>query len=159
MSTTQTKAAGPREGPTTKLRASRQLDTTSPAGGKPSFTTGRAVFFNAAGFGHSISEMRQVLEIKYAAVLVAGGANGYPLHINRIRNPHVRAIAGAGMICKRWSVKDLTECTGLLEGAASSALLASLDRPEWGPSDFHLLGHIEKLEAAATAARGGGRTL
>jgi len=107
----------------------------------------------------SIGDIRQRLELKYAACIVMGGTNGFPLHVNRIQNPKLRALAAVGMALKLWCIRDLIDCTGALEGPASSVLLATLESPIWGPDDFRLFDLIDKLEGMQTLALGGGRTL
>lgn len=128
-------------------------------GGKAVFTTGKSVFYGPRGYGNSVSEIRHALEIKLAACLAAGGTNGCPVQPHRIKDVHLRQIIAAAMLCKEWNPKDLTECTGPLQGPATTVLLATLDRPIWGASDYHILAMVEKLESFKNAAWKGGMTL
>jgi hypothetical protein len=70
-----------------------------------------------------------------------------------------RSLVAYGMIFNNWSLKDLCECTDRLEGAASLALIASLEKPVWGQADYLLLEKLESIEQLQSSARGSGRTL
>jgi hypothetical protein len=105
--------------------------------------------------------MRNQLEIKLAACLATGGINGHPIQPHRVKNPKLRAIIAAGMLCKGkgWSVKDLLECHGGLDGASTLALMATSEKPIWGASDYYLFDVLETLEEMQSLAYGGGRAL
>ena len=70
-----------------------------------------------------------------------------------------RSLVAYGMLVKDWSLKDLTECTGRLEGAASLVLIASLEKPVWGQADYLLLETLERMEQFQNSACRSGRTL
>lgn len=123
------------------------------------FTAGRSLFHDPLNGALRLVDMRFELEKKLAGCLAIGGSNGYPIQPSRIKNPIFRSLIAYGMIFPNWSVKDLTECDGRLEGAASLALLATLERPVWGQADYLLLEAIERMEQLQTYAWGSGRTL
>lgn len=122
-------------------------------------TLGESLFHDPLAGQSSLGDLRARIELKAAACAVLGRFNGWPVHVNRIRNLKLRALVSCGMIFRNWSVKDLLECADGLEGPADSVLLATLERPRWGPEDFNLLGLIERMEALQCRALGGGRTL
>jgi hypothetical protein len=124
-----------------------------------STTLGTTLFVDPLAGPGTISEIRQRLEVKYAACLATGGANGFPLHVNRIKDSRLRALAGAGMTLNQWSAQDLVQSTGNLEGHASSVLIATLEDPRWGPDDFRLMGIIEAMEGMRSRAMKGGNAL
>lgn len=123
------------------------------------FTAGRSLFENPLTGAHCLGDIRFELERKLAACLACDGTNGYPIQPHRINNPGFRSLVAYGMILKKWSIKDLTECTGRLEGAASLALLATLDKPRWGQADYLLLEAIENIEKLQNSAVKSGLTL
>lgn len=122
-------------------------------------TLGSSLFFDPLAGQVSLGDIRQRIELKYAACLASGGTNGFPLHVNRIQNLKLRALAAAGMVLKRWNVKDLIECTDGLACAADAVLIATLEKPKWSNDDFVLMNAIEKLENLQSMALGGGRSL
>jgi hypothetical protein len=123
------------------------------------FTTGRSVFYNPLTGSHGLTDIRFELERKLAACVATGGTNGYPIQPKRIKNPEFRSLIAYGMLLKDWTLKDLTECTDRLEGAASLTLIASLENPTWGQSDYLLLETLERMEKLQSSAWGSGRTL
>lgn len=109
---------------------------------------------------HRINDIRFNLEIKLAACLANGsGTNGCPIQPHRIHHPAIRSLVSYGMIFPDWSMKDLTECTDRLEGAAAMALIATLEDPVWGADDYHLFSAIERMEQLQQSAWRSGRTL
>lgn len=128
---------------------------------KPNYSTtlGWSLFYCPTGGACSLGCIRQRLELKYAACAATGGTNGFPLDVRRIDNPRLRQISAAGMACRGWSARDLTEYAGALEGPASSVLLATLNSPVWGKDDLSLLGLLEKMERLQTLAWKGDRIL
>lgn len=122
----------------------------------PSFTSGRSLFDDPLRGPKRISEIRFELEKKLAVCVATGGTNGCPIQPRRIKNPMFRSLVAFGMLLKNWTLKDLTECTGQLEGAASLVLMASMEKPIWGASDYYLLETIERLEQFEQSARGSG---
>jgi len=122
-------------------------------------TLGSSIFFDPLAGQSSLGTLRQRVELKYAACIASGGTNGFPLHVKRIQNLKLRALAAAGMVLRKWCVADLIACTNGLEGPATSVLIATLEKPTWGPEDFHLFDYIEKLEAMQARAVAGGNTL
>ena len=122
-------------------------------------TLGRAVFECPLFGSLTVSEMRQQLEIKYCACLALKGTGGFPIDVRRIQNPHLRALAGAGMTLKNWTVQDLTRITGDLAPVAETVLLATLEEPEWGAHDLIVMGIIESLESMRSLSSTGGKTL
>jgi hypothetical protein len=107
----------------------------------------------------SISDIRQRIELKYAACVALDGLDGHPIDPDRIRNPHLRSLGSLGRILKNWSVRDLAEVDGLPAHAADAVLIATLERPAWGEDDVALLGYIERLENLQSKAERSGRTL
>ena len=124
-----------------------------------SFTAGRSLFYDPLTGPHRLGDMRFELEKKLAACVATGGTNGYPIQPSRIKNPFFRSLVAYGMIFPNWSLKDLTECEGRLEGAAALVLLATLEKPVWGQADYLLLETLERMEQFQSSARGSGRTL
>lgn len=122
-------------------------------------TLGAGLFADALNGSFTPAEIRQALETKLCACLAIGGTNGAPVQPGRIRNPYFRALVAAGMSCTGWSVKDLAGCTGNLEGAATLALVATLEQPEWGADDYRLMEVLERLERLQNLACNGGRSL
>ena len=124
-----------------------------------SFTAGRSLFYNPLSGSHCIGDIRFELEKKLACCVATGGTNGYPIQPHRIKNECFRSLIAYGMIFSNWSLKDLIECEGRLEGAAALVLLATLERPVWGQADYLLLDALERMEQLQSSARGSGRTL
>ena len=122
-------------------------------------TLGSSIFYHPLAGQSSLGDIRQRIELKYAACIASGGTNGFPLHVKRIQNLKLRALAAAGMVLKKWSVRDLIACTDGLQGPASAVLVETLENPKWGPDDFALFDLVEKLEGMQTMAVKGGRTL
>jgi hypothetical protein len=122
-------------------------------------TLGRELFSDPLHGTYTVSDIRQKLEIKLAACLATGGCNGFPPHINRVRDPRIRSLVAAGLIFEDWSTGDLARCHGNLTPAATLALIATLDNPRWGAADLLLLGLIEQMETFAASAQKGGITL
>lgn len=124
---------------------------------KPS--TGWALVRSPGGDPLPACDMRGMLETKLAACLALG--QQCPIHPDRIRNPYLRALVACGLIFHRrgWGIDDLRKCWGHMEGPAGSVLLATLDRPVWGPNDYHLLAAIERMETLTNSALASGRTL
>ena len=122
-------------------------------------TLGSSIFFDPLAGQSSLGTLRQRIELKYAACIASGGTNGFPLHVNRIQNLKLRALAAAGMVLRKWCIADLIACTDGLEGPAVSVLVTTLEKPIWGSEDFRLFDYIEKLEAMQTRAVMGGNTL
>lgn len=125
----------------------------------PGFTAGRSLFYDPFTGSHRIGDIRFNLEKKLAACVATGGTNGYPIQPHRIKNPQFRSLVAFGMIFTNWSIKDLTECSERLEGAASLALIASLEKPRWGQADYLLMEILERMEQLQSSAWGSGRTL
>jgi len=123
------------------------------------FTTGRGVFYHPETGSNRPEDIRFQLEMKLAACVAIGGTNGYPIQPHRIKNPCFRSLVAYGMIFRNWSLKDLTECADRLEGAASMVLVATLENPVWGASDYHLFDALEKFERLQNSAWRSGRTL
>jgi hypothetical protein len=125
----------------------------------PSFTAGKSLFGDPLTGPHRLTDIRYNLECKLAACVATGGTNGYPIQPHRIKTPEFRSLVACGMIFSNWTLKDLTECTDRLEGAASLALIATLEKPVWGQADCLLLESLERMEQLQTSAWGSGRTL
>lgn len=125
----------------------------------PAFTTGRSVFFDPFTGLKNSTDIRHELERKLCACLATGGTNGYPIQPYRIQNPHFRSLILEGMSKPSWSIDDLLKCGGNLEGAASLALSATLEKPIWGQSDSSILDVLERQEMFAAASLTGGFTL
>ncbi len=126
---------------------------------KPGFTAGRSLFYDPLTGQHRLGDLRFELERKLAACVALGGTNGYPIQPHRIKNPCFRSLVAYGMIFGNWTLKDLTECTDRLEGAASLSLIATLEEPIWGQADYLLLETLERLEQLQASAWGCGRAL
>jgi len=137
------------------MNATLTETTPAPAG----TTLGFSLFYCPTGGAHSIAGIRQRVELKFAACLATGEHHSPLVDIDRIHDPRLRQLSAAGMTCKGWSTADLIGCTGILEGAASSVLIATLDRPQWGSDDLALLSAIERLEALEAIAWKGGLLL
>jgi hypothetical protein len=125
----------------------------------PSFTAGKSLFGSHQTGPHRLTDIRFELERKLAACVASGGTNGYPIQPHRIKTPEFRSLVAYGMIFDNWSLKDLTECNDRLEGAASLALLATLEKPIWGQADYLLLETLEKMEQLQNSAWRSGRQL
>lgn len=125
----------------------------------PTFTAGRSLFYNPFTGPHCLTDIRYELEKKLAVCVATGGTNGYPVQPHRIKNSMFRSLVAYGMIFANWTIKDLTECTNRLKGAASLALIASLENPVWGQADYLLLEALERMEQLQSSAWGSGRTL
>ncbi len=93
-----------------------------------------------------LRKARRRLETKYAACLATGGSKGFPLSVDRILDPKLRALAGAGMTFKNWSIKDLAECTDDLADTAVAVIETALLHPEWTAADFREFARIEEAE-------------
>lgn len=96
--------------------------------------------------GIALMEDRRRLEMRYCACLAVGGSNGCPLSVDRILDPKLRALAGAGMTFKDWSVADLENCTGDLRVTALEVAAAARQNPRWTAADYHAFAAIEKAE-------------
>jgi len=96
--------------------------------------------------GMALKEDRRRLEIRYCACLAVGGSNGCPLSADRIHDSKLRALAGAGMSFKDWSVADLENCTGDLRTTALEVAGLARQYPRWTAADFHAFAAIEKAE-------------
>jgi hypothetical protein len=157
----ETREAAPRQGKaaTQNANQSQRNFTLSKPIGKQQTTLGSSLFFDPLAGAGGIADIRQRLELKYCAAVATGGANGFPLDVRRIKDPRLRALAGAGMTLKNWTVQDLVECGGSLTGHAASVLITTLEKSDWGPDDVRLMGAIESLEGMRNMALGGGRTL
>ena len=125
----------------------------------PEFTAGHSLFHDPLTGAYRLVDIRFHLERKLAACVAIGGTNGYPILPARIKNPMFRSLVAYGTIFSNWSLRDLTECTDLLEGAASLALIASLEKPIWGQADYLLLETLERMEQLQSSAWGSNRTL
>lgn len=156
--TPQTRAAAPRRTAANSNNL-QGTSTTSRAGNKPQTTLGSSLFVDPLAGAATVSEIRHRLELKYCACIATGGTNGFPLDVRRIKDTRLRALAGAGMTLREWTVQDLVRCSGNLEGHAGTILMATLERPVWGPDDFRLLDLIERMEEMRITAMRGGRML
>ncbi len=116
------------------------------------FTTGRSVFYDPLTGAKRLGDMRFEMEKKLVACLATGGTHGYPLLPHRITNAHFRSLALEGMSKTGWSVSDLTKYGGNLDGAAALALIATLEKPTWGQSDFLVWEAIERMEQLQESA-------
>ena len=122
-------------------------------------TTGRGIFHDALFGARTPGDIRFELEKKLAACLVTGGTNGFPIEPHRIKTPTFRSLVTYAMVFKSWTIADLVSCTGEIEAAASAVLLATLDNPVWGQSDYILLDAIERIESIQQSALKGGLAL
>lgn len=122
-------------------------------------TLGSSLFFDPLAGQSSLEDLRFRIELKAAACAALGKFNGYPVNVKRITNLKLRGLVANGMIFRDWGVLDLVACTGELEGAADSVLIATLERPTWGPEDLNLLGLLERLEAMQNRALESAKTL
>lgn len=122
-------------------------------------TLGWSLFEDGIYGSRTISDIRNQLEIKYAACLAIGGNNGHPLSIDVIQNPFLRQFAACGAVCKNWSLKDLTEVEDKLQIPAEEVLLATLERPVWGVDDVYLYNTLTYIGGLQNKAKRGGRSL
>lgn len=122
-------------------------------------TSGRSLFYDPITGQKRLGDIRFELEKKLAVCVATGGTRGYPVQPHRIKTPEFRSLVAYGMLLSNWTVKDLTECSGRLDGAASLVLIASLERPIWGQADYLLLETLERMETLQSSAWGSGRTL
>lgn len=125
----------------------------------PASTLGWSLFYCPSGGASSLGGIRQRLELKLAACLATGGTNGFPVMPDRIKNPQLQTLIGAALSFRNWSIQDLIDCSGILEGPAASVLLATLDKPIWGSDDFHLFHWLERMEQLEAAAWKSGNLL
>lgn len=104
--------------------------------------------FETGGIPHTLSDIRHALEIKCAACWALGQI--VPIDAGRIRNPHLARLIGAAQLFARsskpWSVRDLLECNGDLEGPALTVAMASKDKPRWTNTDYAIFDALERME-------------
>lgn len=122
-------------------------------------TSGGSLFYDPLTGPKRLGYIRFELERKLAACVALGGTGGYPIQPHRIKTAAFRSLVNAGMQFWNWSCKDLTECTGRLESAAVSVLMATLDRPIWGQADYLLMEALERMEQLQAGAWNSGRAL
>jgi hypothetical protein len=155
----ENKKAAPRTGTTAKPPQGQGKANASNDCLQSETTLGWSLFRDPLYASFGISDIRQRLELKFAACCSLDGVGAHPIDHHRIRNPFLASLAGAGRILRGWNVSDLTQCHGMLEIPAETVLVATLECPIWGEDDVILLGLIEQIEAFQLRAERSGRTL